>query len=269
MWNEGNALEKVLLAEPRPEQARVFSLRRHNFGGWINHEAIQRQFRALKEILEEHGTKVAVIPQMPGFPNSIFLRDTALMTHEGFIALRMGLATRRGEDASVADHLRREGYNELGRVDPPGTAEGGDIILAGATAFVGHSGRTNREGALQVQELLESIGFSVRVVPVPPPHLHLGGFMSMVDPETIVHRDIPIDGEVFAGFRTVAVPDPSFISANVICVAPRLVLADAGQTTTIEMLTRHGVEVRIINASEYIRANGGLNCLILPLVRAG
>ncbi|NOY05865.1 MAG: hypothetical protein GXO82_04430 [Chlorobi bacterium] len=269
MWNEGNTLEKVLLAEPRPERARVFSLRRHNFGGWINHEAIRRQFHTLKETLEQHGTEVAVIPQMPGYPNSIFLRDTASMTHEGFIALRMGLATRRGEDEAVAAYLRREGFAELGSIEPPGTVEGGDIILAGTTAFVGHSRRTNREGALQVQELLESIGFSVRVVPVPPPHLHLGGFMSMVDPETILHREIPIDREVFAGYQTISVPDPSFISANVICMAPRLVLADASQATTIETLEQHGVQALVIDASEYVRANGGLNCLILPLVRAG
>ncbi len=268
MWNEGNTLEKVLLAEPRPERARVFSLRRHNFGGWINHEAIRRQFHALKEVLEKHGSEVVVIPQMPGFPNSIFLRDTAAMTHEGFIALRMGLATRRGEDEAVADYLRREGVPELGCIEPPGTAEGGDIILAGSTAFVGHSRRTNREGALQAQELLELIGFSVRVVPVPSPHLHLGGFMSMVDPETILHREISIDREVFAGFRTIAVPDPSFISANVICMAPRLVLADASQSPTVETLAQHGVKALVIDASEYVRANGGLNCLVLPLARS-
>jgi dimethylargininase len=93
------------------------------------------------------GVDLLDVPELAGHPNSVFTRDTAVCTPQGYIHLNLGLETRQGEGGAwMAQILYAQGGHCIGEVKPPGTIEGGDVVLAGNVAFIGRSARTNEEG---------------------------------------------------------------------------------------------------------------------------
>ena len=52
------------------------------------------------------------------------------------------------------------------RIQEPGTLDGGDVLQAGDTVYVGRGGRTNGEGIGQLRALLAPLGRTVIAVPV-------------------------------------------------------------------------------------------------------
>ena len=206
-----------------------------------------------------------IIPELPGHPNSLFTKDTAVCTPEGYIKLNMGLPSRGGEERWMAEVLDEIGIPCCGVIEPPGTVEGGDIILAGNIAFVGHSNRTNREGIRQISKIFESMKVEVRVHIVPHPFLHIGGTMTLVNPETVLCVSNLFPAQFFAGFQCIEVPDTGFISGNVIPLKNNHVIADQANLSACCALQSHGFTIQPLNLSEFIKGTGGPSCLILQV----
>jgi dimethylargininase len=207
------------------------------------------------------------VSELSGHPNSVFTRDVAVVTPRGYIQLRMGLPSRRGEEAWMASFLESCGEPRAGAIEAPGTVEGGDVVLSGGVAFVGHSARTNREGVRQLGALLEKMDYDVRVSKVEG-YLHLGGAMSAVAPERVVACRGDYPAGFFDGFDVVWVEKRGPSSANVICLAPNEILAnEAENLETMEALDARGVRVQGVDLSEFRKGAGGPTCLILPLER--
>jgi dimethylargininase len=137
--NEGEKLTRVLVCTPQEQYFRCSGGGAHNIHEPPDPARTKSQHDALKLTLRRSGCEVIDVPEMPKHPNSVFVRDAALCVPEGFIRLRMGLASRRGEEAWMADILETLGEPCAGQIDEPGTVEGGDVILAGAVAFLGLS----------------------------------------------------------------------------------------------------------------------------------
>ncbi len=265
--NEGDRLKQVVVCSPRGEYFRVNDRTAHNITELADRSRAIEQHERLKGLLGSRGAQVIDLPELPGHPNSIFTRDTAVCTPQGFIQLRMGLPTRRGEETWMARELRERGFSEVGRIDAPGTAEGGDIILAGRTVFLGHSGRTNQEGIRQLTRIFARLGLTTRVAQVPSFSLHIGGAMSLVAPDTVFSCQGAFPKEFFEGFRVIEVPTESFISGNVICLGPGEVIAEASNQSGIERLEKAGIRVHALDLSEFVKGTGGPSCLIMPVSR--
>ncbi len=265
--NEGDPLHRVLICRPGPNYVTFDDPREHHIVARADLELAQAQHDRLRNLLRAHGAEVIVVPELEGHPNSVFTRDPIVITPEGYVELRMGLPTRRGEEGWLARALDNLGEPRAGRIEPPGTIEGGDVILAGQVAFVGRSSRTNREGFEQMSDLLVRMGYEVRTTPIPDRHLHIGGAMSMIAPDRVVACEGVFAPDFFTGFDVVWVPDDDFVSGNVICIEPNRVIAEVAQTVLIEHLDRAGVHVHALDLSEFIKGSGGPTCLILPVVR--
>jgi dimethylargininase len=265
--NEGETLRRVVVCAPRREYFRVEDPESHNIGEPADQAKAAAQHRYLRAVLRGAGARVVNLKELPGHPNSVFARDTSLMVPDGYIRLRMGLPTRRGEEEWMAAALDGLGVPCAGRIEKPGTVEGGDVILAGDVAFVGLSARTNRSGAGQLSRLLQKWGYEVRTIALRPPHLHIGGAMSMVGPDTVLccRRAFPAD--FFKGFAVVAIPCPEEASANVIALGAGRVVVERGCPGSAEALERSGFSVQQVDLSEFIKGRGGPTCLIMPLDR--
>src|SRR3989304_5167002 len=71
----------------------------------------------------------------------------ALVPARGAILLRSGKANRRGEEAAHEAWYRARGIPVIGRIEAPGTVDGGDTFwLDRATLCIGRALRTNRSG---------------------------------------------------------------------------------------------------------------------------
>jgi dimethylargininase len=247
----------------------VDSITRQNFVEVPRAEAASAQHQALHDALQGAGTEVTKITELQGHPNSVFVRDVALIVPDGFIRLRMGLAARSGEESWMADHLASLGLIEVGRIRTPGTLEGGDVFLVGKVALVGLSERANGDGAGQLATLLAPMGYEVRTTPVPPPALHLGSVLSPVGAERVVAIDGTLPSEFLEGLDVIVAPrDKPDATANVLCLGEGRVLADARESPrTLDALGRAGVDVRTLDLSEFGKGSGGPTCLALPLAR--
>jgi dimethylargininase len=192
-----------------------------------------------------------------------------LVTPEGYIKLRMGLRTRRGEEGWMGSALDSLGLPCAGRIDRPGTVEGGDVILGGGVAFVGLSERTNRSGIRQLSRLLMSMGLEVRTLSLTLPHLHIGGAMSVIGPRTVVCCRQVFPCGFLDGFEVIAIPCPEAPSANVIALGKGRVIVEQGCPGTVRALRRAGFTVHVLDLSEFVKGRGGPTCLIMPVDRWG
>ncbi|HEC89201.1 MAG TPA: amidinotransferase, partial [Thermoplasmatales archaeon] len=238
--NEGDVLRKVIVCTPRLEYFKIDNLDAHNISQLPDRDKAIHQHDVLKSILEKSGCKVIDVVELRNHPNSVFVRDTAICTPKGYIKLRMGLESRRGEEEWMAEVLESVGESNAGSIKKPGTVEGGDVILAGSIAFVGYSSRTNIDGIKQISNLLKDMDYEIRTVKIPPPFLHLGGTMSVISKQCVLYcKDIFPRG-FFKGFDKIDIPNSSFISGNVISLGNDRVIVESSNVEVAEKLEDQG-----------------------------
>ena len=240
------------------------------------------EYASFAELLEGLGARVSRAPIEPGTgPDSVYVRDTAVIADRGAILCRMEKPAREGEPPAIERALRAEGVSILGRIEPPGRLEGGDVAwIDERTLAVGHGYRTNGEGIRQLRALL---GSQVeRVVPVPLPHwrgpgdvFHLMSMFSPVDRDLAVvySRLLPVPFRQLLlkrGYGLVEVPDEEFdtMGCNVLAAGPRRCVMLDGNPVTRQRLEAAGAEVHTYRGREIsLKGGGGPTCLTRPLDR--
>jgi N-dimethylarginine dimethylaminohydrolase len=211
-------------------------------------------------------------------PDLVYLFDPLLVSDGGAIPLRAGKPSRRGEELVVESWVNAHGIPTLGRIEAPGTIEGGDSLwLRPDLLCIGRTMRTNEAGARQLAALA---GGDVRVFDLPywrgPAELiHLLSVISPVaDDLAVVYLPLlPVGiwqllGEL--GIRLIPVPDDEFptLGCNVLAVRPGAVILAEGNPVTTAALAAAGCEVHTYPATEIgLNGSGGPTCLTRPLRR--
>jgi len=265
--NEGDRLARVVVCTPGKAYFDPGNLAEHNLTQLANRDLTLAQHKELKAALRAGGAEVLDLPELPGHPNAVFTRDTALVTPAGYIKLNPGLVTRVGEETWMAEHLEAMGIPKVGDIVAPGTVEGGDVILAGRVAFVGRTMRTNDAGIRQLSPLLGQMGYEIRIIPMPCTILHLDKAMMMTGPDIILYCRELMAPELLAGFDLTVLSCYEYATANIICLGPDECLVDSANTRVIEKLEHRGTRVHTRNFSEFAKGTGGPNCLIMPVER--
>jgi len=265
--NEGDRLTRVVVCTPGDEYFLVSDPAKHNIIEPTDPERAIRQHDTLKLCLSDFGAEVIDVPELPDHPNSVFTRDAALCTPNGYIKLRLGLDTRQGEEEWMGRLLDSLGEPFVGSIEAPGTVEGGDVVLAGSVAFVGRSVRTNKEGVEQLGGLLRAMGYEVRAIRLPDSILHLDKALMLVGPEGVIYcRDL-IAEDSLRGFHTVEIRYGGPSTANIICLGENEVIVEQSNREVASQLEASGLTVHELNLSEFVKGSGGPNCLIMPVER--
>lgn len=241
------------------------------------------EYDAFVSLLEELGVAVHFAPAATSTgPDSIYVRDAAVVCDHGAILCHMGKRAREAEPVALERELRRAEVPILGRVGGTGRLEGGDVAwIDENTLAVGLGYRTNGEGIRQLRGLLGSV--VERVVPVPLPHwrgpgdvFHLMSMFSPVDRDAAVVYSplLPVPFRQILlkhGYRLVEVPDEEFESmgCNVLAVGPRRCVMLEGNPVTRRRLEAIGAEVHTYRGREIsVKGGGGPTCLTRPLLRS-
>jgi dimethylargininase len=250
------------------EYARGASdLEKHNIGELSRPEVAIQQHDRLKATLRGFGAGVLDIPELEDHPNSVFTRDTALCTPRGYIQLRLGLETRQGEGAWMAEALEEIGASRVGKIAAPGTVEGGDVILAGDVAFIGRSIRTNEEGIKQLSGMLETMGYENRVIALPDTILHLDKALMALGPRELLYCRELVSPDDIDGFEGIEIPCGGETTANIICLGDKELIVNRTNALVIACLEAAGYSVHNLDLGEFARGMGGPNCLIMPVKR--
>lgn len=253
---------RFLMCEPEREYFNVENLKNHNITQSAQREVAIAQHRKLSSMIESFDHEVVKITELKDHPNSVFTKDPVSCTPYGYIKLRMGLESRRGEEDWIGETLESLDVKCIGEIKCPATVEGGDILFSNRVAFIGHSSRTNEEGISQLSKILNKFEYEIRVADVPSPYLHLGGMMTVLNRKKMLCVEEFFPDNFFDGFDLIKVPVNDFISGNVIFLEPDKIIAERSNVETIKILKDANFEVHEIALSEFVKGTGGPTCLI-------
>lgn len=242
----------------------------------------REEYNIFEAIFLDRGIVCEYLPRSEAVASdAIYCRDAAIATDQGMILCNMGKEARRAEPA-----MHEAGYNAkkipvLGRIESPGTLEGGDVAwLDQTTLAVGRSYRTNDSGILQLRNILAPLGVSIVVADLP----HYRGpsdvfhLMSVFSPlasdlAAVFSPLLPIrfrEELLNRGFKFVEVPEEEFESmgCNILSLSPDTCLMVKGNPKTESSLAALGIVVLSYTGNEIsIKGGGGPTCLTRPLKR--
>jgi dimethylargininase len=229
--------------------------------GAPDHARMLAQHAAYATTLRALGLAVDLLEPLPGFPDAYFVEDVAVIVPELAVIARPGAPSRREEAASMVPVLTV--HREVVRLEQPATLDGGDVLVADRTVFVGLSARTNAEGAAQLARFLEPHGYRTRTVPVAA-GLHLKSSVSFLGGETLLVTERFADAPELLGYRRIVVDAGDEAACNTLLVNGTL-LAPAGFAGARRKLEEAGLPIVELDVSEARKMDGGLSCMSLRL----
>jgi dimethylargininase len=269
----------VLVKRPGPAFGRAFDDPAHAFLGPVDLERARREHDKLVATLDRLGVRVHSLEDETDDPDLVYTFDPLLVGERGAIPLRPGKPNREGEPAILEAWTRAADIPTAGKVEAPGTIEGGDTFwLRPDLLCIGRTLRTNDAGARQLAEI---VGGDVRIFDVPywrgPAELvHLLSVVSPVaDDLAVVFLPLLPVGlwELLRELRVrlVEVPEEEYptLGCNVLAVRPGVVIVADGNPATRRALEAAGCEVHSIPLGEVgENGSGGPTCLTRPILRA-
>jgi dimethylargininase len=271
-------LREALVKRPGPAFGRAFDDPTYGFLHPVDLAGAQREHDTLVETMDRLGVKVHVLDDETDDPDLVYTFDPLLVGDRGAIPLRPGKPNRAGEPDALEAWTRAAGIPTAGRIEAPGTIEGGDTFwLRPDLLCIGRTLRTNDGGAKQLAEI---VGGDARIFDVPywrgPAELvHLLSVISPVadDVAVVFLPLLPVGlwallGEL--GVRLVEVPEEEYptLGCNVLAVKPGIVIVADGNPVTRRGLEAAGCEVHAIPLGEVgENGSGGPTCLTRPILR--
>lgn len=268
----------VLVKRPGPAFGAAFGDPAHGFLHPVDLELAQREHDTFVATLAGLGPRVHLLDAETDSPDLVYTFDPLLVTDRGAIPLRPGKANRSAEPDAIEAWTRAAGIPTVGRIEAPGTVEGGDTFWLRPDLFcIGRTLRTNDAGARQLAAL---VGGDVRIFDLPywkgPAELiHLMSVISPVaDDLAVVYLPLMPVG-LFQllrelEIRLVEVPDEEIatLGCNVLAVRPRVVVVAEGNPRTQAALVDAGCDVHAYPATQIgLNGSGGPTCMTRPILR--
>jgi len=212
------------------------------------------------QALRQCDVDVTILPPSETYPDSVFVEDPVLCTPHCAILNRTGAESRRGETALIAETIHRF-YDRVERIEAPGTVEAGDIMMVGSHFYIGHSARTNPEGARQMIAILEKYGMTGSIVPLEKV-LHLKTGLSYLEHNNLLAAGEFVTKPEFQTFNIVEIPESEAYAANSIWVNDRVIMP-SGYPVALAEVKALGYEVIEVDTSEFRKIDGGVSCMSL------
>lgn len=253
----------------------------------IDAGALVAQYDRFVALVEASGAEIVWLAERDDddLADSVFTYDPSFVVPGGAVVLRAGKPLRTGEADLHAAFYEAEGVQIFGRIEAPGTFEGGDSFwLDDTTLAVGRGFRTNQSGIDQMAAILAPLGIELDVYDLPyhlgpDACLHLMSVVSALDVDlALVHPPLMptalYQRMIDMGYTLLVAPAEEFdaslgLNLNVLATAPRQVIAVDGFPGTLQLMRDAGCEVSTFVADELcIPCEGGPTCLTRPLLRA-
>ena len=271
-------LREALLKAPGEAFGRAFDNPAYGFLHDCDLVVAKREHAAFADLLTSLGTTVHLLDVEIDSPDLLYAYDPLIVTDKGAIPLRPGKPNRVPEAAAIESWTSAHGIPTAGRIEAPGTIEGGDTFWLRPDLFcIGRTLRTNQAGADQLAAL---VGGDVRIFDVPywkgPAELvHLMSVISPIadDLAVVFTPLLPVGLWQLLndlGYRLIDVPEEEYptLGVNVLAVRPGVVIAAEGNPVTAAAMAAHGVEVHTYAAFEIgMNGSGGPTCMTRPILR--
>jgi dimethylargininase len=214
------------------------------------------QHAAYARALATSGWGIQQVPVAEDCPDSVFVEDAVVVCEDLAVLTRPGAPARRAEVTGVAPVAGSLGLRTA-RIQEPGTLDGGDVLQAGHTVYVGRGGRTNGEGIRQLRALLAPLGRTVIGVPLTNV-LHL---KSALPDGTFLLLPRLVPAGLFPAVR----PVDEESGCHVVPLGTDRVLIAASAPRTAELLHDIGFTPVVVDISEFEKLEGCVTCLSVLL----
>ncbi|MGV8937532.1 MAG: dimethylarginine dimethylaminohydrolase family protein [Allorhizobium sp.] len=277
-------LSRVLMRRPGLSLLSADPAKWH-YGPTFDGARAIEQYAAFTRLVSDSGAEILWLEDdNDGLADAMFTHDPSLMSDHGAIILRMGKPLRMGEPALHEAAYRKAGIPILGRIEAPGTVEGGDCVWVDhRTLAVGRGVRSNQSGIEQLAAILSPHGVSVLGFDLPlwqgeEACLHLMSVISpLADDLALVHAPLLPAAFYFLlkekGIRLVVAPEDEFaasngLNLNVLPTSPGNVIMVEGFAATRAAMESAGCKVQTFAADALcIACEGGPTCLTRPILR--
>lgn len=220
------------------------------------------QHAAYVKALRAGGLGIETIEPDERFADCVFIEDAAVVWQDRALRTRMA-PHREGEQSAVIAHLQRR--HEIVTLPPGATLDGGDVMHAGDTTYVGRSSRTNSAGAAALRDFLAPR----QVVEVPIDRcLHLKTAATWLGDDTMLAALELVDVSNFDVAKVMFTAPGEDKAANTLRIGDHLLVLD-GYPATIAVLREfageHRIRLRPVGMSEFEKGDGSLTCLSIIL----
>ena len=219
----------------------------------------REQHAAYAEALAAVGWKIEPVPAAEDCPDSVFIEDTVVVFDDLAVLTRPGAAVRRPEVGGVARAVASLGLRTA-RIEDPGTLDGGDVLQAGTTVYVGRGGRTNADGIRQLRSLLAPLGRTVVAVPLGNV-LHLKSAVTALPDGTFLLLPHLVPAALFPAVR----PVEEDSACHVVPLGGDRVLIAASAPRTAGLLKDLGFTPVVVDITEFEKLEGCVTCLSVLL----
>jgi dimethylargininase len=221
----------------------------------VDLDLAREQHTAYAGALAASGWKVERVAAAEDCPDSVFVEDAVVIVADLAVLTRPGAPPRRAEVAGVARAVEALGLRTA-RIEAPGTLDGGDVLQAGTTVYVGRGGRTNGAGIRQLRALLAPLGRTVIGVPLGAV-LHLKSAVTALPDGTFLLLPDLVPAGLFPAVRPVTEES----GCHVVPLGGDRVLIAASAPRTAELLDDLGFTPVVVDISEFEKLEGCVTCL--------
>ncbi|MGP6192471.1 MAG: hypothetical protein ACLPSH_20960 [Vulcanimicrobiaceae bacterium] len=274
--NDADPLRQVLVVRTSPAIASVRPC--YGESNAIADRALGQQ-SIFQGRLAAHGINVSTVDPGEDAPLQALSADCAVLFEQGAFLMRPSDVRQRRVSAAVEAALRKAQIPIVGRIEAPGLLDGGDVLLAGDTVFVGSSRARqsevgipvtlhgNASGREQLAAYARSSGLKVVEVGLSGQARRLRSVASLVTPETVLLAPRLVDAAAFAGLEQLEAPAGEDYAAGVLALGNRHVLANLRFRQTIPLLRKAKIVVDAIDLWEFGKVGATPNSLVLALRR--
>ncbi len=244
------ALRSVLLVAPpstisnaRPLQGEPNAI----------HERAKLQLEVFEKTLRFYGCDVGVLDPAGSDPYQSAAGDLAVAFEDGMMLMRPSSLGRRPETARLEADFGQRDIPVAGHLVAPAVLNGSDALLAGGTAFVGVSRRSNALGREGFARAAKAHGFTVAEVRVSDDVPALRAVANAIASDTVVIAADRLDRAPFvaAGFKTIVLEPGEDLGAGVLCIGEHHVVADVRYSRSVNRMRKNGVVVEAIDLYDY------------------
>ncbi len=254
--NGADAVSSPIALVRRPGPRLADGLVTHIDRTPVDLDLARAQWQAYVDALAGAGWQVVEVEPADDHPDAVFVEDPVVVHGDLAVIARSGAPERRGEAAGVERAVRDLGLR-VAHIEAPGTLDGGDVLRAGGTAYVGLGGRTNGVGIQQLATHLREFGVRVQAVPVERA-LHLKSACTALPDGTVVGWGPVVDDkEAFPAYEDV----PEEGGAHVVHLAPDHLLMASSAPLTAASYRERGYTVTEVDMSEFEKLEGCVTCL--------
>ncbi|MFX1560674.1 MAG: dimethylarginine dimethylaminohydrolase family protein [Promethearchaeota archaeon] len=212
------------------------------------------QHKKYRHTLEELRVDLIELPPDNDHPDACFVEDTVVVHGDRAMITRMAKESRRGESDKVEEILSE--FKHIKSVSAPGTLEGGDVVHLPDSLLCGITKRTNKEGASQMEQWLETPVLCIK----DPKIMHLKSHVTYLARNYMLVNPRYVDNTVLEPFNKIVLPKEESHSANSLTI-DGVVIMSARHNKSSQLVRDAGFDTIQLDMSEFEKCDGALTCL--------